>query len=182
MSEAPWHRRWACEHCGSRFLRGGRHHCRLCGSSVCEAHFVRPLCTRCHYLESQDRGHSKQLTPHRTVEARIPLTPSPTIALSRSLDDEGWRAADVFPVMCCLVATVCCLSVHKPSVGILVTTVAAFGLGMLAGVVASTRRHKARALRTESPPPFSTNLNYSQPPLASPAVSPRSIEGYAGLG
>ena len=83
----------------------------------------------------------------------------------------------MFPVVCCLVATVCCLSVHKPSVGILVTTVAAFGLGMLAGVVASTRRHKARALRTESPPPFSTNLNYSQPPLASPAVSPRSIEG-----
>ena len=45
----PWHNKQSCEApgCKSTFYFGGRHHCRQCGSSVCENHFRRPSCTTC---------------------------------------------------------------------------------------------------------------------------------------
>eukprot|EP01038_Epipyxis_sp_PR26KG_P009620 gene9620-12954_t len=43
--EAPFHKKLVCEYknCGKRFLINGRHHCRVCGNSVCEAHCVENM-------------------------------------------------------------------------------------------------------------------------------------------
>ena len=49
LTRMSWHYKRRCEapHCGTAFYLGGRHHCRLCGNSVCSTHFERPLCTAC---------------------------------------------------------------------------------------------------------------------------------------
>jgi hypothetical protein len=48
---ARWHYASECEcrGCEARFglLLAARHHCRRCGASVCDAHFVRPFCGAC---------------------------------------------------------------------------------------------------------------------------------------
>ncbi|KAL1515961.1 hypothetical protein AB1Y20_002574 [Prymnesium parvum] len=43
------HEKRVCEQpgCQRNFYFGGRHHCRQCGNSVCDRHFVRPCCTIC---------------------------------------------------------------------------------------------------------------------------------------
>ena len=46
--QAVFHHGQQCEMCGDAFsFFRRRHHCRRCCASVCQKHFVRPLCERC---------------------------------------------------------------------------------------------------------------------------------------
>ena len=59
---APWHRMLRCEDptCTATFVLWGRHHCRNCGSSVCDRHFQRPLCSVC-VVATGARPHGKSV-------------------------------------------------------------------------------------------------------------------------
>lgn len=60
LPRARWHRNWHCEaeSCATKFTFGGRHHCRVCGCSVCDEHFLRPSCVMCMTPHSSSQSCS----------------------------------------------------------------------------------------------------------------------------
>ena len=96
-------RRRACEICDEPFtlrragrrLTFGRHHCRLCGISICDAHFVRPRCTRCQDADVRMACEASLLSPPLACRAFCPPTPleAPEAAVAHQSDPFGLSLA-----------------------------------------------------------------------------------------
>ena len=83
---SPPHNKPRCEieGCDTSFFLGGRHHCRHCSTSVCNDHFIRPLCTNCHAINANAKAHASaaalEAEAQKVAEKLLPPTPTPTLS------------------------------------------------------------------------------------------------------
>lgn len=89
--QQSFHKCMRCESskgCSKSFYFGSRHHCRQCGNSVCDRHFVRPRCEDCH-IASRDNARGEQEV---ASEPTSPLQETASVP-STSVEAESVAAA-----------------------------------------------------------------------------------------